>query len=537
MNGAADSASPSRRPSRLQTVVAALVVVAVVVGATFWATDGDPFAVFDSGPEPCAVETEPGTLETAAPAVVRQNLSAEPVLQWTRVDVPGRDIEFHELSSGLVAARVDDEGHKRVLYTSNGIDWEELPTPADIAPELVQHAGNRWVIAGPEIRAPTPATEREEAGIERFFDDEDRWPLDRVATSTDDGETWKEVPIDAQTPPHFREKYFANLELMVIADRIVFATLVRPEIHLNEALTSRGLLEENEDAYGLPLVDGEFAVAIRRRGTGVVARWIDVPVEELDLTERDLELVVLWESLIRNRHLGRIGYVRVYAGDADGLDPAAEFDSEWTSGVATNDAFFLAHDRQDPRAVFYLGSRDGRDWDEVYSTEWRLRQPLPGVSVAGHAWAMVSSSDGRQLLVAIGCDRTPVPVAAFAPPETDGLWASETVVHAGPAGLFAVESHSLVEVSEVEVPRPPASANDASETSTETVEIVETVETTQRALWSRDGRTWSLLHLPDVPGDDDPPPSIYVAIGDDFVLASVKARGMNPVWFLAGVPQ
>ena len=511
---AADSASPSRRPSRLQTVVAALVVVAVVVSATFWATGGDPFAVFDSGPEPCAVETEPGTLEAAAPAVVRQNLSAEPVMRWTQVDVPGRDIEFHELSSGLVAARVDDEGHKRVLYTSNGIDWEELPTPADIAPRLVQHAGNRWVIAGREIRAPTPATEREEAGIERLLDDEGRFPLGRVATSTDDGETWKEVPIDTQTPPHFKEKYFGRLELMVIEDRIVFATLVRPEIDLNEALTSRGLLEENEVAYGLPRVDGEFAVAIRRRGTGVVARWIDVPVEELDLTERDLELVDWWKSLL-SRQADRLGYVRVYGGDSRGLELAAEYDSERVFGAAAPDAFFLAVRQEDPDGVLYVGSRNGRDWDEMFSAGSWNGQPLPGVTAARDAWAMIPDGGRREILMSIDCGRAPEPVAAFTPPEPEGRWLSWTAVHAGPAGLFAIDSRRSLETS-AQYP-----GNTAG---------------THRVLWSPDGRTWSLLHVPEVPPADDPHPSIDLAIGENFVLATVKAQGMNPVWFVAEVP-
>ena len=534
------SSSPSRQHSRLHTIVAALAVVTVVVGATFWVTDGDPFVVFDSSLGPCAIETRSESVEAAAPALVRENLSAEPVLQWTRVNAPGHDIgrlvKLHALSSGLVLARVDDEGHERVLWTLNGADWDELPTPAGIAPELVRHAAGRWVIAGPDLTAPAPTTERAEAGIEQLLENDDRWQLDRVATSTDDGATWKEIPVNTQTSRHFREKDLFSIELMTSQDRIVLATLVRPELHLDEVLTSRGVLEEDEDAHSVAFVDGAFAVAIRQRGTLEIARLIDVPLEDLDLTERDLELVDWWESLIRNRHRGRIGYVRVYAGDADGLELAAEFDSEWASGVATTDAFFLAHDRQDPRAVLYLGSRDGRDWDEVYSTRWRLRQPLPGVSAAAHAWAMVSNGDGRQLLVAIGCDRTPVPVAAFTPPDSEGRWVSETVVHSGPVGLVAIESYSLVEVSELEVPRSPLSANDASENSTETVEIIETVETTQRLLWSRDGRTWSLFHLPDVPGADDPHPSVHIAIGQDFVLAAVTPQGMNPVWFVAEAP-
>ena len=508
-DGTADPSTSGSTAWRPTTIVLATVLVAAVVGATFWVAGDDAFDLFDSSPDSCAVETESGPLEAAAPAVVRENLSAEPVLQWTQVDVPGRDIEFHELSSGLVAARVDDEGHERVLYTSNGIDWEELPTPADIAPDLVQHAGNRWVVAGREIRAATPATEREEDGIERWFDDEGRFPLGRVATSTDDGETWKEVPIDTQTPPHFREKYFGHLELMVIADRIVFATLVRPEIYLDEALTSRGLLEENEDAYGLPLVDGEFAVAIRRRGTGVVARWIDVPVEELDLTERDLELVDWWESLL-GRQGDRLGYVRVYGGDSRGLELAAEYDGETVFGAAALSAFFLAVDQEDPDGVLYVGSRNGRDWDEMYSTGSWNGQPLPGVTAAGDVWAMIPDGGRREILMSLGCGRAPEPVAAFTPPEPEGRWGSWTVVHAGPAGLVAIDVRS---------------------------QSPETALGTHRMLWSPDGRTWSLLHVPEVPRADDPHPSIDLAIGDNFVLATVKAQGMNPVRFVAEVHQ
>lgn len=515
---AAGSSAAEGTAWRPTTIVLAIVIVAAVVGATFWVAGDDAFELFDPSRGNCAVDTQPGSIQAAAPAAVRENLSAEPVLQWTQVEVPGHDIgrfiEIHELSSGLVAARVDDEGHKRVLYTSNGIDWEELPTPADIAPRLVQHAGNRWVIAGREIRAPTPATEREEAGIERLFEDDSRWPLDRVAASTDDGETWKEVPIDTQTPPHFREKYFFSLELMVIEDHIVFATLVRPEIYLDEALTSRGLLEENEDAYGLPLVEGEFAVAIRRRGTAEVARWIDVPVEELDLTDRDLELVDWWESLLR-RHGDRLGYVRVFGGDSRGLELAAEYDGETVFGAAAADAFVLAVDQEDPDGVLYVGSRDGRDWDVMYAAGSRHAQPLPGVTAAGDAWAMISDAGRREILMNMGCGRAPEPVAAFTPPEPEGRWNSWTVVHAGPAGLFAIELRKLLETS---------------------AQSPGTTAGTHRVLWSQDGRTWSLLHLPDVPRADDPHPGIDVAIGEDFMLASVKAQGMNPVWFVAEVP-
>ena len=503
------------------------------MGTTYVVAGDDAFNLWDSTPDTCAVESPSDSLEVAAPPDVSQMPSPGPALQWTRVPSPveaGVSTKIISSASkppdGRVYILTTEEDRNRLLVTADGVDWNELPLPTDVDPEFLQVTDEHWVIAGPAIngdsddgnQGPRELLERRE------------FPLDRVVVSDDGGVSWVEVPVDPQTPPLWSDQHLYTLDLMASGEQIALVTLVRPVMRLDDVLAARGLLQTNEEAWFGGFEDGEVVVGIREAGalkasdvTGPL-NLLRLPLDDLDLTERDLELVRRSDRI----DPAYLGYVRVYAGDRDGLEIAAEFDGGSVHGTSTEDAFMLAVDPEAPSGWRLLASADGRTWDEIYSADPSLSLPLAGLGPDGRALAVVGSSRQPQTVVTLGCGQPPMPVAAFHLPESKGSWRANLVVAGGPAGLVAIQSSQEFEVSKTDV-------TEQDGTPTE-IEITEYKRREDRALWSPGGRTWSALDTQQAFGVDLTSSTFRFAVGHDFVLVRVKAPEMNPVWYVAEVP-
>jgi len=505
-----------------------------VVGAAYLVAGDDPFDLWDSTPDACEVESSSESFDIAAARAVRQVLSPEPVLRWTPVSLPveaGVETEIISSAStppdGLVYILATEKDRVRLLATVDGVEWNELPLPADVHPEFFRRSDEHWVIAG-------PATDRgsddgDDVSSGRFLEPLEL-PLDRVVVSDDGGESWAEVPVDPQNPPMWSDQHLPTLDLLVSGEQIALVTLVRPVMHLDEVLADRGLLQANEDAGVVGFEDGEVVVGIREAGSlrasdiSGSARILRLPLDDLDLTERDLELVHRFDRI----NAAGLGYVRVYAGDRDGLKIEAEFDTEIVRGVASEDDFVLAVDRDEARGWRFLASADGRTWDEIYSAGSSLSLPLAGLGPDGRALAVVGHSRQAQTVLTLGCGQPPMPVAAFELPEPNGSWVSELVVSGGPAGLVAIQKSEKIEFPDTEI-----AEQKGRPTETETIDEKRREGS---ASWSPDGDTWSMLDTQDAFGVDLASSTIRFAVGGDFVLARVKAREMNSAWYVAEVP-
>ena len=607
-SGATDPPSTQRRPSRLRTIVAAFIVVAVFIGATVLAAGDDAFQFFDSGPRSCGVETPAGSIESAAPAGMRQTLSPEPALQWTQIDPPvdqfyrtrTRDdgtlwrtnlvSAFMTAPDGRVFVRANDGGRRRLLVTSNGTDWEELSLPRNVQPQHIGVSGNRWVIAGRALG--------DEVGDENQFD------LDRVVVSDDRGATWTEVPIDPQTPPLFRDKHIITLDLMVSADRIVLMSVVRPEMQVHDLFVEHGLAEPGDDVGFGGFREDTVLAGVRSSDAENIYVYAELSLEDLDLTDREKEIIGRWEHINANH----LGYIRLYAGDKDGLEFASELNSELAHGVATRDGFVIAVDRDGPSGWRYLASPDAREWGELYPASRNLGFPLSGIDANGEAWAVLFSKvHFRNVLTKMRCGQAPTPVATL-----DGIQVSrlsDPGIHAGRAGFAAVaepveEFRSLFGIDlvsplgrvakgtyELRLGEPiggitlwdsaenapvyvagtysgktpsgvrETGADQAYQVTFEapdtgedlvtfTMEDLSVVSGAMRELhfhygdgsrtkwmgWSNNGVDWNWQDATDAFGLETQPGSVKIAVGRDFVIASVTPSEGDSKWFVAKVP-
>ncbi|WP_419551281.1 hypothetical protein [Candidatus Poriferisodalis sp.] len=611
-SGATDPPSTQRRPSRLRMIVAAFIVVAVFIGATVLAAGDDAFQFFDSGPRSCGVETPAGSIESAAPAGMRQTLSPEPALQWTQIDPPVDQFyrtrmrddgtlwrtnlvsAFMTAPDGLVFVRVNDGGRRRLLVTSNGTDWEELALPPNVQPQHIGVSGNRWVIAGRALG--------DEVG------DENRFDLDRVVVSDDRGATWTEVPIDPQTPPLFRDKHIATVDLMVSGNRIVLMSVVRPEMQVRDPFVEHGLAEPGDDVVFGGFREDTVMALVRSSDAEGNYVHVELSLEDLDLADREKEIIGRWEHIDANH----LGYIRLYAGDQYGLEVASELNSGSAHGVATRDGFVVAVDRDEPGGWRYLASPDAREWGELYPASPNFGFPLSGIDANGEAWAVLSEVHFRNVLTKMRCGQAPTPVATL-----DGIQFSHVSgpgIHAGRAGFAAVaepveEFRLLFGIDPVNAVGSPfgtvakgiyelrlgepmggitlwdsaenapvyvwadaysgktpsgvreTGADQAYQVTFEapdtgedlvtfTMEDLSVVSGAMRARhfhygdasrtkwmgWSNNGVDWNWQDAMDAFELETQPVSVKIAVGRDFVIASVTPSEGDPMWFVAKIP-
>ena len=536
-----DPLTSERRSWHLRRIVAAAVAVAVLASTTVLVFGITGFEWFDSSPDSCAVEAQPSTTEDATPPSVRRIVSDEPVLEWTQVPNPVEGTANRWLSSstsspsdGRVYVLTTEDGRSRLLATDDGEEWTELPLPDGIEPDFIQISEDRWVIAGPAV---TELGENEKINSEDVHSisdlvmemrrvNKDRWNVDQVLVSDDHGTTWTSVTVDPQTPPMFLDQHVRTLALMVSGDDIALVTLVNSAIQLTDTLIELGLVEQGEEA-GLDRREDENIIAFVTDGSSIyIDRFIEIPLEDLGLTERERQLL----NHRDNFDLGTaMGYTRVYAGDASGLGITEELYGVTAAGLSTKDSIVLAlyHDR--PPGDRFVASTDAQTWDEIYAAEAFNLPGLARANADGTVLASVHNSGEAPMLVSIGCGRVPTPLASFDPPGPVERWNSRLHLEAGLAGIVAIHRSEEFEYRTFEV------VSEDGRLIEETARF--SGDTERAAYWSPDTHSWHRIDTEAVFGGGVGPHDVRFAVGGDFVLASTNSAEHGDRWFVAKVSQ
>ena len=487
-----------------QKTIAAVVLVAVVVSTTFCSAGDDSARSLDSSRESCFVKGASATGDFAVPRSVRQELSGQPVLQWTGVDPPvelrgwraseeagstvGPQVvsDFISAEDGRVAVVVEEDETFRLEVTFDGIEWTAFPLPPAIRPREVHISDDRWVVVGRVL-------ESGDSQIEAFT-------FDKVLLTEDSGATWSEVRVDPGTPPFFDAYFFGTGALHVSEDRIVLVYGVNFVPRFAELIADRSLIDSTDGVEHWGLGDRTVLMWMPTDDSGDDYSVVEFSYDELGLSEEQATAADLWFAA--GRRNGGLGYVRTYAGDADGLSATGDFSFDSVSGAANQDGFMLsvgADDRSDRRL---FASTDGRKWTEVL-VDPPVRAHLAGAHHDGALWAVIPVDGTSTKIATLGCGQAPRPLAAFEN-LTMGPFHDEYLT-VGASGLAAV--------ARSELPAEPTWVG-----------------------WSTDGTDWDWQTAVDAFGFEPLERGIEIAVGDGFVLASVDGIYVKDQgWFVATV--
>lgn len=220
-----------RKVQALISVAAALALVAG--GLTGCASSGDngvtitgdltPTPIPSPVPSvPAAAAADEGTPTPPVPAVesdepevdpagTPEGVSAGPALTWTEFDPdeafgPDWDelIRLESVGDGRVLLSTLRPGGNRVIVTENGVDWAEVPMPADsFLPRHIDIAGSRWLVSGLILNSEEPV---EIPTVQVFFSD-------------DQGATWTELAFSADAP----DGLAGSVAAMAAGERMVVA--------------------------------------------------------------------------------------------------------------------------------------------------------------------------------------------------------------------------------------------------------------------------------------------------------------------------
>ena len=299
----------------------------------------------DAGGPKGGLETPARSAAPDGPRVTPAELSSGPVLQWSEID-PGLDIDpdlaaLHGIESvgdGRIVARTGDA---RLVVTTNGTDWTEIPIPAGIRPGHVDVSGDRWLVTG-------------------FKSTEDASPFDylneRIFYSDDEGGTWIELALDLPAPASAEVPYVAErsavTSALVSGKQIVITVNSATELDLLSLVADRGWTIEKW--WIMSVIWGDGTVTIKQRSVDALQSTItEVTYDELGLTA-DQQSVLEGSSLDWR--------TRIFRSDGMTLELTAEYESYSSYGVATADGFILLV--QGPEDLV-LRSTDGESWVEI----------------------------------------------------------------------------------------------------------------------------------------------------------------------------
>ena len=411
------------------------------------ATGGEPEPAGDGGPEGADAEDpeiggsddEAATSAAAAP----HQFSTGPELEWAEID-PGFDdlFELKSVGDGRVVARAwtDGEGPglfgQRIVVSTNGTDWAEVPMPEGLFPEQVNISSDRWVVTG----QPLDSGWLQDA-------------VDRVFFSDDQGSTWTEMVIElpsSSTSPYAVERWQVS-SVLVSGEQVVLAVSGLTTIDGQTLLEDVGRLPAGKtvafaaptpDGVSFTLVDSDVA---NPYGSFTSTAWNlaavyshldeealpDLTAEELVLTYDEVEFT---EAEMFDLFAPGSGpLTRILAGAGTTPEVVAGFEGWGLSGAVTDEGFIVTTLDDDGERV--LSSRDGMVWSED--------PPLgPGsfggtIAADGTVWRVVFETGGSFDIQRAQVGYVPATVATF-----DGLQYPGALV-VGPAGLVAVAQRDL----------------------------------------------------------------------------------------------
>ena len=96
---------------------------------------------------------------SAAGALSPEDMSTGPVLQWTEFDptIDGPGTLFSTGDGRVVIRGETSPGNSQLLSTSDGSDWSAVPLPAALSPDAFDLTGARWAVAGWSYDDPSDA--------------------------------------------------------------------------------------------------------------------------------------------------------------------------------------------------------------------------------------------------------------------------------------------------------------------------------------------------------------------------------------------
>ena len=381
---------------------------------------GGPETPVETDPE----DDEPAVSDTVSP----EQLSTGPVLQWTEIDPGFVDLFMLEsVGDGRVLARAfDNVGEPgtvmavgRVVVTTDGTTWTELPVPDGVNPDHIDVSGDRWLVAG---RGSGSEVSRD-APSRAFFSD-------------DEGTTWTELDISLPPDPTPASPWLVENSVvtsaLVSGNNIVLVMTVHQDLDLEALVADRGLVPEGKravltgwegfDTVVFVLLDSDAQSTPSAAGPSAFDG--SVPDEDLlKLTYDELGLTQAERAVLDPT--GDIS-VRLLRSDGSTLEQVGQYDGFGGSGAATSEGFVVGVLGMTGATV--VTSPDGLVWSEA--------PPLADgygefVASGDTIWRAVSDLYGSFSVERSTLNQAPTTVATF-----EGLQ-STGVLAAGPAGLVA----------------------------------------------------------------------------------------------------
>ncbi len=355
-----------------------------------------------------AEEPDSGSAAPDSSSLTPGELSTGPTLTWTEVSLdasPGV-IEVYRLESvgdGRITARAWGEAGDQIVVTDDGTTWTTVPTPAEIAPGLIDITGARWVVASVDASGP-----------ER---------TDRVFVSDDEGVTWTELALELAPDPvpgaPYCVEYSRVRSALASDDRIVVVIDSYTDLDLQALLVERGYAPDRESI--LELHHTERALIVRV-GDGSTTERLEIAHDELGLAPGQPQPCA-----------GQDGrpdqFVRVLTSDGTHTEEVRRYGGRGAAAVKTADGFSITLSTHDGGLL--LTSQDGRTWTEHPISEQGYVPVTRGPD--GAAWRSVWNF-GSYRIERLAAGSGPGTVAEF------GDLLPGQVLTAGPAGVVATAS-------------------------------------------------------------------------------------------------
>ena len=464
---------------------------------------GQPEAAGSARPsKPDQSSSPSGSNEVAAAAaqpaaspsrVTSAALSTGPVLQWSEISMPFPDATLLDSTSdGRVVALARDGERGRVLVTSDGVNWAEVPLPEGIDVHQIDISGGRWLATGTGPADAEGGSGLSGPGWQDPFSEEPT----RVFYSDDQGTAWTELALEllaGPAPPYvITQPWVTNA--LTSGQNMVLVMLNTERLDVPALLTDKGLVPEGQrviswnthtDYRGGALADGTlqftladaddylgqmlWGVSVGSSGTasssgsaepagstepavsaestgsaesaGSAVAYVEafgaadatsaeVSFDELGLTS-DQRSILIGDSLTAE------GLIYWSDGGPFELVLKAEYEYWGTHGTATTDGFVLLGYADDPPSGSRLAllSPDGRTWSEqtLEGDGYMLGQAVVGAD-GRTIWSGYQHYGVQASLQRFRYGEDPVTVATFDERlELAGI-------SAGPAGL-ALTAH------------------------------------------------------------------------------------------------
>jgi hypothetical protein len=355
-----------------------------------------------------------------------EDLSTGPVLQWTEIET-GLDLyRIESVGDGRIIARVwpdagADEGPavERIVVTTDGSDWTDVPMPPGVVPDQIDISGDRWLVAGPEV------------GSVRFGG-----TPGRAFFSDDAGANWTELalslpPDPAPASPYVIERYRVTSAL-VSGENMVLLVSSGQSLDVAALLEGRGLVPEGKAVVGWSTshsdsIDFDLVDSLEPGATTGSVDYFEYSygsddVETVSLTYDELSMTAEERGVFDDPGYGR---TLVYASDGSAVELVAEHEGWTWSGVATDEGFIL---KVGGPVETIVASPDGRVWSEEPSLMTGYSSSIAGPS--GKIWHMGSDGRGSLSIWHSRYGEAPAAAATF-----EGLQPTGDLA-VGPAGLI-----------------------------------------------------------------------------------------------------